>query len=158
MPRPRREESRASESRKADTRDMPQAGYQAMLYVPKEIVPHGMTYGWKRLTVHNEPDHSNWGAKVRQGWKPVPRERHLDIYPHIPMPGHTTEADVIIVGGLILCEIPTHILKRFKEAKEQDTREQMESIAWTTEGFQGAPKVNESGRTEHGHAAFKEDS
>ncbi len=157
MPRPRRDDSRAAESRKADLREMPTAGYESALYIPQAIVPHGFTYRWIRLSTLNEPDHGNWSKRTRQGWKPVPRERHIDIYPYIPMPGHNTESNAIINGGLILCEIPTHILKAAKRHQEQETADQMNSIAWTTEGLNGAPTINESGRAQHGNAMFKSD-
>lgn len=157
MGRLRREESRAADSRKADMREMPSAGYESALYVPPEVVPHGMTYRWLRLSTLNEPDHGNWSKKTRQGWKPVPRDRHLDIWPYIPMPGHSTDSEVIVNGGLILCEIATHKVKEAKDRQEADTADQMEAIAWTTEGLQGAPTINESGRVQRGQMAFKDE-
>ncbi len=158
MARPRRDESRAAESRQTEKRDMPQGGYESALYVPPEIVPHGMTYRWVRLSTINEPDHGNWSKRTRQGYKPVPRDRHLDIWPYIPMPGHSTDSNAIINGGLILCEIPTHVMKAAKKHQEAETAEQMNAIAWTTEGLNNAPKINESGRAQHGVVEFKSDA
>lgn len=155
MGRPRKDQTRAVEARKAEMREMPQAGYESNTYIPSGIIPQGMSYRWIRLSTLNEPDHGNWSTKTRRGWKPVPRERHLDIWPYIPMPGHNTDSAAIINGGLILCEIPTHYLKAQKDQQERDTADAMNSIAWTTEGLHGAPTVNESGKVQTGHAAFK---
>lgn len=157
-PRTRRsEETRAATARKAEKREMPAVAFESDLYIPPDIIPDGMAYRWVRLSTHNEPDHTNWGKRTRNGWRPVPRTRHLEVFPFIPMPGHNTDSDMIINGGLILCEKEQRLVNRDKKAREEATRDQMNSIAWTTEGLAGAPKVNESGKVETGHIAFKED-
>lgn len=151
----RSSEKRSNEDRPSEERDMPMPLDRGVLWTPPP--PKGMTYRWVRLTVLNEPDHGNWGHKTQTGWRPVPRSRHPKEYPFIPMPGFNSDSENIINGGLILCEMPEEVLTNAKRRQEKLTAEQMNSIAWSTEGLAGAPTIDESSKAAQRHVRFKED-
>lgn len=157
MPRGRSAETRASTTRKVQKREMPQVAYESDLYVPPEIIPDGMAYRWIGKTADNAPIPGNWARKMRQGWRPVPRSRHEDLYPFIATPGINEDASIIEMGGLVLCEIEKGKLQQRREMLQNEAIEQMNSIAWTTEGLNGAPTVNQSGKVERGQMAFKQE-
>lgn len=144
--KPRHQESRAAESRKADLRAMPRSAYESRLYIPPNIIPKGMTYSWVRVASLNQPDNNNWRDKIARGWKPVPRERHVDRFPHIPLPGIQDDATYINNGDLILCEKPTREVAADKRAQQQETWEQMNAVSFSLEGAHAAPTLNESSK------------
>jgi hypothetical protein len=138
---------------------MPKPHWQSKLHIPKELIPPGMTYGFVRVATLNEPDGNNWQNKMISGWKPVPRDRHLNLFPFIPIPGVSQNEQYINVGDLILCEKSTRDVERDRRERERDTMEQMQSISWTLDGPIAAPVVNESSpvQIERATAEFQED-
>jgi len=144
----RRTQTRAAASRKADMRTMPKPHYQSRLHVPQHAVPTGMTYAWVRVATRNEPDPTNWQNKSIGGWKPVPRERHIELFPYVPVAGLEQNAEIINVGDLILCEKPTAEVQNDRKQQERETRETLESIEWTLDGPAAAPTFNESSRVQ----------
>jgi len=143
----RSSESRGATGRKAERRPMPKPHWQSKLYIPGHLIPAGMTYKWTRVATLNQPDGNNWQNNMIAGWKPVPRERHIDLFPYIPIPGVTQDEQYINNGDLILCERPTKDVMAEKREKERDTFEQVNSVQWALDGQIAAPVVNES-RTE----------
>lgn len=71
---------------------------------PVELFPEGFTYQWIRESTYGEPDRPNLLARGRQGWRPVPAERHPE-YP-------------VAIDGLRLYEAPT----QFVEAAQREER------------------------------------
>lgn len=47
-------------------------------YIPRDIVPDGMVYAWRREAMLGEPDLANIAALKRNGWREVPADRHPD--------------------------------------------------------------------------------
>ncbi len=152
-------ESREAVSRKSNKRPMPKPHWQSKLYIPQHVIPAGMTYKWVRVATLNQADGNNWQNNMIAGWKPVPRDRHVDLFPFIPIPGLAQEETYINVGSLILCERPSHEVAEDKAARERDTMEQVQSINWTLDGPNAAPVVNESEpvRIERAVAEFQGD-
>lgn len=77
--------------------------------IPPGLAPDGMTYQWKRISVHGQPDYANQAAMEQRGWAAVPQERHDGRW----MP-HGTQVPTM-VNGLVLMECSS----RFVEAKER---------------------------------------
>lgn len=78
-------------------------------HIPADMIPKGVTYNWKRVFITKDLcDFENINAMVKQGWKPVPWNRHPGYF----LPG-TGSGDInvlaypqywIEVGGLVLME------------------------------------------------------
>lgn len=77
------------------------ANFKDPYYVPSEAIPDGMTYNWKRAFISAcAPDIEHYSEMVTNGWRPVPRLRHPDLF-SCAGGGYWIE-----VGGLILMEKP----------------------------------------------------
>lgn len=129
-------QTRLRSARKSDLRKVPQNAHQSALYVPKHVWPPGMTYGWVSIATLNEPNHTNWAQKVRNGWTPVPRERHPDLFPSMPIPGFEDKASQYILVGnnTILCEKPTRLVEEAAAEKRRNNAEVIQQTAqWTGE-------------------------
>lgn len=81
---------------------------ESVLDFPVNLVPDGFTYQWIRESVYNQPDAANMTSRGRQGWTPVPEDRHKDQ-------GYLT-----VHEGLRLYEAPTVFVKAARE--EEDRR------------------------------------
>lgn len=66
--------------------------------IPREIIPDGMVYQWRRETMLGEPDIANISALKRNGWREVPQERH----PERP----------VRLEGLVLMECPVPFVEQ----------------------------------------------
>ena len=126
-------ETRHASARKAETRPMPTNAEKSGLYVPRDIIPPGMTYRWVCISVLNEPNHDNWADRSQAGWKPVPRDRHPDRFPLIPMPGQPENTSNVIMrgNGLVLCERPTKDVLADQRELEKANQELIHSIKFT---------------------------
>jgi hypothetical protein len=60
---------------KRNIRDSIKHYQKGVTYIPPEIIPPGMVYGWIENAVLNQPTQSMERA-VRMGWTPVPSSRH----------------------------------------------------------------------------------
>lgn len=69
-----------------------------MLFIPPEIIPDGMRYNWKTLSVLGQPQSRRYGRFQMTGWAPVPAERHPGLF---TPPGYKGEIEY---DGLILME------------------------------------------------------
>jgi hypothetical protein len=95
-----------------------------MLFIPPELVPEGMRYNWKTLSVFGQQQSRRFGRFQATGWEPVPASRH---------PGLFTPKDYdgfIEYDGLVLMEKPEELCLRseardFMKARDQvQTKEQ----------------------------------
>lgn len=64
-------------------------------YYDRNLQPEGMTYEWKRYSVLGKEDRQYMARMLRQGWKPVPGERH-------PETGGYGEEPIIIDGQILM--------------------------------------------------------
>jgi len=162
--KPRSSEARDSNTRAAESRQEAKTTHQSRFYIPPNVIPRGVTYAWVAVAFDNAGtfNKDNWNNKFRAGWRPVPRDRHPELFPPVPNIGFGSDDDRYInEGGLILCEKPTVDVRRDRDALERLARQQMEGQKWTQ--AQGAnpfaqtmPRFDES-KTEFGHSAqFKE--
>lgn len=150
MPRgiPRQAQSREGTERKATARKMPLTGYTGRLYIDPKKVPSGMTYGWLRSHLMNEPDEGNMQTRMMDGWKPVPASRHPEwAGNHQEMSaifGTASEAPTIIkYRGLVLCECPTRLVLEKRQRIAEQNFIQMNSLPGL-ENIEGAPTFNDS--------------
>lgn len=161
MPRkPRSSETRNAQTRASDAREMPQAVHESIFYIDPKKWRTGYTYAWVGVECMNQPMQTNWEMKYRKGWRPVPRDRHPDLFPPMPDIGFANGNDTIVRrGGQILCERPTADVENDRRILNDKAVTQMNSINWSQSHDANPliPRVNHSSPVQFGHAAsFKE--
>jgi len=80
----------------------------------RSIIPDGQDYQWITASIYGQPQPSRLARFQRQGWSPVPSERHDGLFMPRGYKGH------IEVDGLILHERPAEYTRqaRIYEAKK----------------------------------------
>jgi hypothetical protein len=107
------------QSRKAEARKAPQNEERDPLWLPP--APAGFTYGWIRRAVLNQEDAFNIRERQMGGWKPVPSSRHPEMMPEGWGLVLGEQKGYIENAGLLMCECPTHLLKKRKDLERQLT-------------------------------------
>lgn len=74
-------------------------------HVPKEIIPEGMIYQWRRESTLGEADPANIAALQRNGWRFVPADRHPDR--------------PVRLDGLVLMECPEVFVRQSEHEERQ---------------------------------------
>lgn len=101
-------------------------------YVDPYSIPDGWTYEWKRHSVYGLEDPSYQIKVAREGWEPVPAERHPDMMPY------NTKDAVIMRDGLVLMQCPTEIVEERRRLELKKARDQVRykeaQIAGTPDG------------------------
>lgn len=77
------------------------------------LIPEGMTYEFKRLSIFGKEDDEHQINLEHNGWTPVPADRHPELMGRRAVAGGT-----IVRGGLMLMERPVEITD---EARDLDT-------------------------------------
>ncbi len=115
--------NREQEQREATTRKRS--------WVRPEVLPSpnpepGYTYHWVRVSIRGEADPQNTSMKLREGWEPVKASDH----PEIAIPGVENERfkDNVVMGGLMLCKMPTEMVKERNAYVEQISESQIRSV------------------------------
>jgi len=88
-------------------------------YIPKDIIPDGWTYEWKRHTIWNQEDPAYTVQIAREGWEPVPSSRHPQM-----MPSNWTKG-TIERKGMMLMERPTEISEEVRRIEQKRARDQV---------------------------------
>lgn len=104
--------------------------------IPKDEIPEGSSYEWKRYSVSGQSaDHDPFylASMRRQGWEPVDPKRHPNWVP----PGY--DKPNIIRDGQILMERPIELTNEARQEQRQLARQQMREAQ---ERLGMAPKVN----------------
>ena len=100
--------------------------------IPKELIPEGWTYEWKRHKLINQEDPSYQVELRRRGWDPVPASRHPEMMPT------SYKGDTIERKGLILMEKPTEVVEEVRHAEyiraKRQVRDKEAQIAGAPEG------------------------
>lgn len=153
----RSEESRGYDTRKAEKREDLADYEHTATFVDKKHWPPGMTYFWIRYKARGEVDDSNWAKRMRQGFKLVPRTRHPDLFPPLPELGaEARQSEYIIMGGLVLAEMPTQRWDAFQRKQLEETIEQNNTINdWVEGGTDLTPHFGESKGVEYARVVHK---
>jgi hypothetical protein len=133
---PRADDSRASNSRRAERRAQLQNIDTLTLTIPPDIINEargrGMVLRWVSETCYNEPVPNSAGiqARLANDWAPVP----ADLYPQLvapPLPGKQAEVGGIIRrGGHILCQLPQEFWDDERQIMRQRHAEELQSVNW----------------------------
>ena len=113
--------------RDATTRDTFQ---RAKTWQPAELLPMfnkvpGWNYRWIRISMLGQADAKNVSAQMREGWEPV----QLADHPEIQL--FSNDEDFkgrIVVGGLMLCKIPTEFVDQRNAHYNQLTQAQTDAV------------------------------
>lgn len=99
-------------------------------FIPKEDVPPGWTYEWKRKTLLGQEDPAYQVQLAQKGWEPVPARRHPSYMP-MGYNGNTIERK-----GMILMERPLEITL---EARDFELRKARNQVRQKESQLSGAP-------------------
>jgi hypothetical protein len=126
-----------------------------------------MTLRWVAFEVEGAVNNMNWSKRIRDGWVPCKRADYGDLFPSLPIPGHSAANDEsIIFGGLCLCQRQTRDVIRDRKYIESETAAQMSSFkdyveergVGTARVLQNDTDVTLGGVNRDKSAEFKEDS
>lgn len=109
----------------------------------------GMTQRWKRHQLGGQPDTRNWQRALREGWKPRPADSVDGEFSSLK-----TDAGVISVEGLVLCEMPKKQAGQRAAHYARHTTRQMTGVESDLNRAKspGGPPINKEhqSRTEQG--------
>lgn len=98
-------------------------------WAPASLLPDpnpepGYTFRWIRMSTMNQADPMNLSSKLREGWEPVKASQHPEI--QMAVVENDKHRDNIVIGGLMLCKIPTEMAVErdsyFREKAENEMR------------------------------------
>lgn len=114
-------EPRSMANRSTTERRRPREEEESIYWIDPKVVPPGMKYQWKTEMVMGMQAREMLASNLKNGWKPVPSERHPDLVPP-PLPGQEPET-LIRRGGHILCEMPEEYVQEDYDNNERRTKE-----------------------------------
>ena len=96
------------------------------VYVPPSALPDptpepGWSYRWVATHVHGQVT-PTFSLRMREGWVPVKAADHPECMVQGNKEGN------IEIGGLMLCKMPTELVKKRKAYYDQQAQQQMESV------------------------------
>jgi len=101
------------------TRGRQRSGTIDKFHIDANLIPEGMSYEWKRVSVMGAPDPSYDQHMAEQAWEPVDTSRHPQFMPV----GHKGP---IIRDGLMLMERPAALTQEARAEDRQMAREQVQ--------------------------------
>lgn len=83
-------------------------------WIPPSLLPEpapeaGYVLHWKRLAVHGETDATHFNKVLREGWEPCKLSDHPELKMHANPRADGQFADMIEMGGLVLCRMPKEL-------------------------------------------------
>jgi hypothetical protein len=96
-------------SRELDSREVSE---RPKKWRPPQLLPDpkpepGYTFRWIRISAGGLNDDKNWSSKLMEGYEPVKASDHPEIR---LFSRKKNEDDLIEIGGLILCKIPSEFV------------------------------------------------
>jgi hypothetical protein len=86
----------------------------------------GYDFRWVRLSTRGEADTMNVSLKLREGWEPVKAVDHPEIF--LSAVENERFKDNVVIGGLMLCKMPTEITDDRRAYFKDQTDKQMQSV------------------------------
>jgi hypothetical protein len=101
------------------------------IWRPPETLPsprkrEGITHRWVRISMMGASDPKNISSSLREGYEPVKAEDYPELMMHAAQDGRFKGN--IEMGGLLLCAIPTEVLKQREAYYANQNKSQMESV------------------------------
>ena len=147
---PPSEEADRDEDRDQFENPMFSDSVESPFHVAREDWPPNTAMRWISIEVTGSPDNRNWSLKTAAHWVPVRRGKypHIDKkLPHVPMPGIGSGGDgeLIVFGGLCLCERDIRYNQRDAKMQERATQEAGRTVETYVEGGNSNfPRFNQS--------------
>ena len=93
------------------------------MYTPPSVLPDptpepGMSYHWVATHVMGVADPTNVSKRLREGWVPVKAADHPECMVQGNKDGN------IEIGGLMLCKMPTELVRKRKAYYDQQAQQQ----------------------------------
>lgn len=78
-------------------------------HIPEPRPEPGFVLHWKRASLHGTADTGNMNKALREGWEPCKLSDHPELKMHANPKAEGLNADIIEMGGLILCRMPVEL-------------------------------------------------
>jgi len=107
----------------------------------------GFVQRWVRMSIRSDKDTVNWSNKFREGWRPRQPDTLPDDFRHLTGSMEAASSGLIIVGGLVLCEMPAQMMASKRRAIRDLVEKQNQSVRTETDNVSregariGAPPV-----------------
>lgn len=141
------------DSRAPRTSSTREASQRPMSWKPPSLLPDpepkpGWTYRWIRTSIYGSTDPANISRQFREGWEPVPLSEHQEF--RDSRDGNSKFKDGIEIGGLLLCRIPSEVIKQRRDHYEQLAKSQIHAVEnnFMREGDPRMPLLNPERRTQ----------
>jgi hypothetical protein len=136
----RPDDARRLEERLQQLRPTLNMEFRDPLYIDSTVIPKGWEYCWIRASLLGKQDEDNMVAQQKEGWTPVPQERHPDMVfsSYLGRSEHTKS--FIYYGGLILCERPKEYGNEKRRILSEENKKLVESMPGT-ENFMGESAI-----------------
>lgn len=114
--------------RTAQTRD---AQERPSVWKPPSLLPDpepkaGWTYRWVRTATLGASDPANISRQFREGWEPVTVSEHPELANARDL--NSRFKDGIEIGGLLLCRIPSEMMKQRQQHYEGLAKSQINAV------------------------------
>ena len=115
-------------NRDLDTREQTE---RPKKWMPPQLLPDpnpepGYAFRWIRLSTLGNADAMNISSKLREGWEPVKASQHPEI--QLAAVENDKHRDNIVIGGLMLCKIPTEMAEERDAFYRGQADNQMRSV------------------------------
>lgn len=114
---------RSLETRERDARPMTWKP-ASTLPVPQE--QEGYNFRWIRRSMLGQEDPTNVSKKRREGWEPVRAEDHPELVLYLDQ--NARDSGLVEVGGLILCKMPSEMIRQRNEYYAKATQQQADAV------------------------------
>lgn len=88
----------------------------------------GMVQRWVRYEDRSGVDKPNWASRLQHGWKPRPVDTVPDYERHYQVAHNSSGPDMIMVDGLVLCEMPAQLLARHAKWVAEQNQQMMRAV------------------------------
>lgn len=115
-------------SREIESRE---AAQRKKTWTPPQLLPmpsprEGWTHRWIRTSTMGSADPMNVSANLRQGWEPCKAEDYPELM-HLADPNSRYKGN-IENGGLLLCKVPSEVMKQRDDFYRRQNTSQMEAV------------------------------
>lgn len=103
-------------------------------WAPPSLIPEphavaGYAHRWVRYALRGEPDHTYFNKALREGWEPCKLADYPELKLHVHERAEGQDKDIVMVGGLVLCRMPSEMVKQRNEYYRSIGRNQLQAEA-----------------------------
>lgn len=94
--------------------------------LPVPDAEEGKSYRWVRVSSRGVPDNKNISSRMREGWEPVNVKDHPEL--HVMSDQDSRYQDGVEIGGLLLCQTSTEVVKARSRYFTDRARDQITTV------------------------------